>query len=198
MQIQAIILDIGGVLWRADGPPLSEKWATRCGLDAETFDRIVFASEWGKQALRGTITSEEEWATIGAVLNLSSVAIHELERDSWIGRWDTVLLDYLRTLKASYKLGIISDAPTGTRAKVSEWVNEDLFDVIVFSAEEGICKPDPRIFRSALGRLGVEASASIFIDDRLRNVEGAKQLGMHAIHYEGFSHLVSALSDYIS
>jgi hypothetical protein len=34
--------------------------------------------------------------------------------------------------------------------------HKELFDVIVFSAEEGVCKPDPRIFPRALERLGVE------------------------------------------
>lgn len=47
MRIQAIILDIGGVLWRAEGPPLSEKWAARCGLDAETFRNVLDCAKNG-------------------------------------------------------------------------------------------------------------------------------------------------------
>ncbi len=197
MQIKAIILDIGGVIWLANDSPLSEKWAARCGLDAERFDRIVYASEWGEQALVGAITREEIWANIGALLELCENDLHELEQDYWEGKWNTTLLDYFRTLKPHYKLGIISDAFTGAREVVKTWVNEELFDVILFSAEEGVCKPDPRIFQRALERLGIEASAAIFVDDRVVNVEGAKQLGIHTIQYEGFSQLLDALGAYL-
>ena len=176
MTIEAIIFDIGGVIWLPPEAPLSEKWAARCGLGATTFDRLVFASEWGELALSGAITSEQMWANIGESLKLSPSNLHELEQDYWEGRWNTTLLDYVQTLKPDHRLGIISNAEPGAREAVSEWVNEDLFEVIVFSAEERVCKPDPRIFRSTLRRLGVEASATIFVDDSIRNVEGAKQL----------------------
>ena len=197
MSIEAIILDIGGVIWLPPETPLSEKWAARCSLDATTFDHIVYASDWTEQALAGAITSEQMWANIGKSLKLPPSDLHELKQDYWEGKWNTRLLDYFQTLKSDYKLGIISDAETGAREAVKEWVNEDLFEVIVFSAEEGICKPDPRIFYSTLKRLGVKASATIFVDDRIRNVEGAKQLGMHAIQYENFSQLVSAIESCI-
>jgi FMN phosphatase YigB (HAD superfamily) len=187
--INAIIFDIGGVLWRSDGIPLSNKWADRCSLDAETFDQIVFASEWGSQALAGIITSDEKWENIGSLLKLSEDDVLELRQDTWSGWWDTELFDYIRILKTNYQLGIISDASSGTREKVKDWVNDDLFEVIIISAEEGVCKPNPLIYEAALQKLGVEAAASVFIDDRIRNVEGAKQLGMKAILYQDFAQM---------
>ena len=42
---------------------------------------------------------------------------------------------------------------------------DELFDVVVDSSEEGVRKPDPRIFERTLERLGVEAPRSIFLDD---------------------------------
>ncbi len=197
MPIKAIILDIGGVIWLPSGSPLSEKWASRCGLDAMSFDRILSAPEWRRQALLGAITREEMWANIGSMLGLSQNDLHELEQDYWKGEWDTTLLDHFQTLKPRYKLGIISDAYTGARELVKEWVNEELFDTIVFSAEEGVCKPDPLIFRIALERLDVEADAVVFVDDRDKNIVGAQQLGIHAIRYVNFSQLLNALDGYI-
>lgn len=197
MQIEAIIFDIGGVLWRRDGPPLSEKWAVRCSLDAKTFDKIVYGSEWGGQALAGAISHEELFANIGALLNLPVSELAELEQDFWYGKWNQPLLDYIATLKPKYKLGIISDAYTGAREAVRDWVNEDLFEVIVFSAEEYVCKPDPEIFRRALARLGVEAEATVFIDDQPYIIEGVKQLGIHAIQYKGLAQLQEELKRYL-
>jgi putative hydrolase of the HAD superfamily len=80
-------------------------------------------------------------------------------------------------------LGVLSDAWLGTRDRVQEWVNYDLFDVIMFSAEEGVRKPDPEMYQRMLSRLGVNAKEAIFIDDRADNIDGARAVGMYGIHY---------------
>jgi HAD superfamily hydrolase (TIGR01549 family) len=197
IQIKAILLDIGGVLWHPKETPLSDRWAKRCGLSAKAFDQIVYHSEWGSQALVGNISGEEMWENIGKQLGLSPVEKSECEKEYWAGIWDIEFLDYCRTLK-KYKLGIVSDAESNAREMCKAWVNEALFDVIVFSAEVGVRKPHPLIFHSALGQLGVDASASVFIDDRENNVNGAKELGIHAIHYKNRDQVLVALNEYIS
>jgi FMN phosphatase YigB (HAD superfamily) len=55
---------------------------------------------------------------------------------------------------------------------------------MVFSAEEGIQKPDPLIYRRTLSRLEVEPQEAIFIDDWLESVEGARNVGLHGMHYQ--------------
>jgi len=63
---------------------------------------------------------------------------------------------------------------------------DELFDVIVDSCEEGIRKPDPRIFTIALERLGVEdAERTVFLDDFDGNISAARALGMHGILVTG-------------
>src|SRR5574338_1627966 len=46
---------------------------------------------------------------------------------------------------------------------------DDIFELVVDSSEVGVRKPDPAIFRIALGRLGVEAARSLFVDDFAAN-----------------------------
>ncbi|MCP5100914.1 MAG: HAD-IA family hydrolase [Chloroflexi bacterium] len=77
----------------------------------------------------------------------------------------------------------VSDAWSDARQNLKQFVNSDLFDVIVFSAEEGVRKPDPEIYHRTLARLGMVAREVIFVDDRLSNTVGAQQIGMHAIHF---------------
>jgi putative hydrolase of the HAD superfamily len=61
----------------------------------------------------------------------------------------------------------------------------ELFDVVVDSAHEGVRKPDPRIFRLALERLGGTAPESaVFLDDFHGNVAAAERLGMRGILVE--------------
>ena len=59
---------------------------------------------------------------------------------------------------------------------------DELFDTIVDSCEEGVRKPDPVIFHTALERVGVtDPARAIFLDDFPGNVDAARALGMHAI-----------------
>lgn len=58
---------------------------------------------------------------------------------------------------------------------------DDLFDVIVDSSEEGVRKPDPRIFERTLERLGVEASRAVFLDDYAGNIVAAEALGIRGV-----------------
>ena len=197
-QIKAILIDVGGVLWHPPETPLSVNWAARCSLSPNEFDEIVYNSEWGSQALLGKITGEMMWENIGNQLGLSPLERSQCEEEYWAGIWDSEFLDYCRSLKSRYKLGVLSDAESTAREKAKTWVNESLFDVIVFSSEVGVCKPDPKIFHYTIEQLGVTASEILFIDDRERNVVGANALGIHAIDYKNRNQVLAAIHEYVS
>jgi HAD superfamily hydrolase (TIGR01509 family) len=57
------------------------------------------------------------------------------------------------------------------------------FDGIVVSGDERMLKPDREIFELFCERYGVQPETAVFIDDSLRNVEGARAAGMHALHF---------------
>jgi len=57
------------------------------------------------------------------------------------------------------------------------------FEEIVISGVERVAKPDPAMFALALARTGFVADRTVFIDDSLPNVEGARAAGMHAVHF---------------
>ena len=56
------------------------------------------------------------------------------------------------------------------------------FDAVVMSAEHGIRKPDPAIFKLALDRLGLPPGQCVFADDTEENLLPAYQMGMAVIH----------------
>jgi putative hydrolase of the HAD superfamily len=56
------------------------------------------------------------------------------------------------------------------------------FDAVVLSAEHGIRKPDPAIFKVALDRLGLPPGQCVFADDTEDNLLPAHQMGMAVIH----------------
>ena len=60
---------------------------------------------------------------------------------------------------------------------------DEIFELVVDSAFVGCRKPDPEIYEITLDRLGLAASSCLFVDDVADNCEGARALGMTAVHF---------------
>ena len=91
-------------------------------------------------------------------------------------------MECLRILKKKYKLGIIANQIPGAEKRLEEMGIRRYFDVIVSSAEEGVAKPDPRIFNIALIRAGCTPEQAVMIGDRIDNdIVPAKQMGMKTV-----------------
>lgn len=93
------------------------------------------------------------------------------------------VLDELR--RRGYRIGLISvcseEVPTlWEHTKLASRIDE-----AVFSCSVGVAKPDPRIYRIAAERLGVETSECLFVDDQPGFVEGARVAGMDALRLGG-------------
>ena len=88
----------------------------------------------------------------------------------------------LRTLGKKYKLGIIANQIPGAEKRLENMGIRQYFDVFVASAEEGVAKPDPRIFSIALARAGCTPDQAVMIGDRIDNdIAPAKQMGMKMV-----------------
>ena len=59
----------------------------------------------------------------------------------------------------------------------------DLFDTMIISGEHKTVKPEKAIFEITLQRIGHRAEECLFIDDSLPNIETARKMGFHVIHY---------------
>ena len=68
-----------------------------------------------------------------------------------------------------------------------------LFRDVVISAEVGLIKPDPEIFRVFLSRNGLAAETCLFIDDVAANVDGARSVGMKGIRFKSPDDLIASL-----
>ncbi|MFG1707891.1 HAD family hydrolase [Nonomuraea sp. M3C6] len=66
-------------------------------------------------------------------------------------------------------------------------------DDVVSSARVGVAKPDRRIYEIAAERAGAAPERCLFVDDRLRNVEAARELGMTGLHYRTYQDLAAVL-----
>jgi putative hydrolase of the HAD superfamily len=87
----------------------------------------------------------------------------------------------LKTLRSEgIKLGIITNGPAIWQQRKIDAVGiAPLFDSIVISGNEGVEKPDPRIFALALERSGATAAESMFVGDHpVADIAGAKAAGL--------------------
>ncbi|NTJ09328.1 HAD family hydrolase [Rhizobium lusitanum] len=60
----------------------------------------------------------------------------------------------------------------------------DLFDVIVDATYTKILKPDPRAYEEVISRIGLPRQACVFVDDQLKNIEGAEVVGLPHVHFD--------------
>jgi putative hydrolase of the HAD superfamily len=197
MPVRAVIFDIGGVL--EDTPPTGwqETWARRLALEpAELIRRI--GPIWRPGATGGVALADLERRT-AEVLNLSPDDLRALMTDLWaeyLGTLNTGLAAYFTGLRPRYRTGILSNSFVGAREKErAAYGFEDMCDVVVYSHEEGMAKPDPRFYRLACERLGVPPHESVFLDDQQACVEGARALGMTAIRFTGNEQAIAAIED---
>ncbi len=184
--IKALIWDCGGVLVRTEDPSGRREWERKLGLSPYDIDRVVLGSKAWIQAQCGEIPEEAYWTEVRVHLGLDERAIQDLRRDFYAGdRINPVVLDVITRLRPHYKQAILSNAvPSLLEMLHDRFQIVHLFDVIITSASIRVMKPDPQAYRAALDALRLRAEETVFIDDLRENIQGAKQLGMHAIHFE--------------
>jgi len=70
--------------------------------------------------------------------------------------------------------------------RIKKFNLHQVFDAFISSCEVGFSKPDPSIFKLALGIAQEEAQHCMYFDDRAIHVSIAKQLGFNAFVHKGF------------
>ena len=193
--IQAVIWDIGGVLLRTHSWHGRWLWDDRLGLPQGSVEELVFNSELGTAAQLGRMSVNEHWRAIGRKLALHEEDLVQLRRDFWAGdEFDYNLLGFIRSLRPKYQTAVISNAFDDLRHVLLHEIKAgDAFDHITVSAEEGVMKPHPDIYRRTLTHLQCPPIHALFIDDSPRNIAGAQALGMQTILYERGMDIVGAV-----
>ncbi len=91
------------------------------------------------------------------------------------------IAEVLSTLSTTHKLGIISDTWPSIGPQLEYIGVSQYLSFTTFSCFVGVFKPDQRIYLDALNKCGVPAGETVFIDDAVRNLDGAAALGITPI-----------------
>jgi len=106
-----------------------------------------------------------------------------LDVDAGIDAVHWVMIQRVRQLRQEgYRTAICTNQIVGWREFWTSSIPREDFDVIVDSCEVGLRKPEPEIMHLTCDLLGVEPKQALHLDDSLRNVNGARAIGMAAIH----------------
>jgi epoxide hydrolase-like predicted phosphatase len=181
--VHAVVFDIGGVLEVTPDLGVAGKWERELGLGAGELGSLI--QEVTDAGAIGTISEEEAVRRIGEVLGLSSQQLDAFMADLWanyLGTLNNELASYFASLRPRYRTGIISNSFVGAREREqARYGFGDMTDVIIYSHEVGMSKPDPRIFALASQRLGVRPEEMVFLDDVPLMVDAARQAGVQAV-----------------
>ncbi len=183
--ISALIFDVGGVLIRTEDYSSRRRLEQQLGLLPGQSEEIVFNSDMGRAAQLGQITTQEHWAWVQSYFNLTDAGLVEFRRAFFAGdRLNAPLLAYVQSLRPRYQTAIISNFMDILHHTITKtYPIAGAFDLVVGSAYEGVMKPDAEIFERALARLGKRPDEAVFVDDFSHNIDGARAVGMHTVHY---------------
>ncbi len=158
MTIKGIICDFGGVLVLNGQQPAHQKWIDRLSMGYPEIMSTVFGSEAASRASIGKISEAEFWLEIKDLLHLSEQESIDLSQDIFAEeRINEELIALIGTLPHDFKKAILSNAFSGAREVFTDKFHLDnVFDLMVISAEEGIAKPDDAIYILTAERIAAE------------------------------------------
>jgi putative hydrolase of the HAD superfamily len=199
MRFQTVFLDAGGVLVTPNWQRASETLA-RQGLAVDVAT-LAAAEPFVKQQLdvaptvRSTNDQQRGFLYFDLILARAGIraspatdaALAELKAfNDREGLWDVVGTDAVATLRrlreASCRLVVVSNT-NGTLRRMFRRVGlEPWIDVVIDSQEEGVEKPDARLFEIALDRAGAGRGSTIHCGDIYQiDVVGARSAGIPAV-----------------
>ncbi|MET0462506.1 MAG: HAD family phosphatase [Chitinophagaceae bacterium] len=186
-QINTIIFDLGGVLVDWSPNYVFHDTYFETPEKRKFFFEQICTSDWNEEQDAGRSYVE---ATQELVAKFPE---WESQIRDYYGRWSDMLkapipetVELLRTLKQSgkYKIYALTNWHAGlfdialTRYGFLHW-----FDGRVVSGEEMTRKPFPAFYQRLLDRYDVKPENALFIDDNLRNIKAAEEMGIQSIHF---------------
>lgn len=182
-----VVFDLGGVLIDWD-PRRAYRMMGGTEAEIDHFLEHVATSEWNHEFDAGRPFAE------GIAERTERFPQHAEWLAAWWSRWPDMLagakddtVDVLRDLR---ERGGPLYALTNWSAETFPIARDrydflDWFDGVVVSGEVEVAKPDPAIYELLVATHGVRPEDAVFVDDLEANVEAARALGFHGIHFQG-------------
>ncbi|HET7038067.1 MAG TPA: HAD family phosphatase [Thermomicrobiaceae bacterium] len=195
LAIRAVVFDIGGVLEYTPATGWGKRWEARLGFEPGGLTSRM-AEPW-HAGVHGQISEAALEQRSAEILGLGRAQLDELMADLWaeyLGTLNAELKAYFAGLRPRYRTAILSNSFVGAREREqAHYGFGDCCDLIVYSHEVGLSKPDPRVYALTCQRLGVAPEEAIFLDDVEQNVVAARACGLHAILFRDNAQAIATI-----
>jgi len=188
--IRNLLFDMGGVVFLQDTAEAFRRFR-EAGIDPDIYMGDYGQKEFFLDVETGAITADEFCRHMAEATGQSGMSF-EAAQHCWLGFVKEIPEDrlaLLERLRQQYHVCLLSN----TNPFIMSYMRSEAFskhrfgighyfDNLFLSYEMHVCKPDERIFLTALGADGMKASETIFVDDSAANANAAASLGIHALH----------------
>ena len=188
-KIKNIIFDLGGVILNLDYTK-TDKEFHKLGLN--NFSKLYGKKKQSKifdDFEKGRFSAEKFIFLIKQSENL------KLKDSDFINAWNAMLLEipkermeFIKRLKKDYNIYLLSNTNEihikkfEADLRKNNWLRDfqDCFDQVYYSSNMGMRKPDYDCFNKVLEDHNLKAHETLFIDDSVQHIEGAKKVGINA------------------
>ena len=188
-KIKNIIFDLGGVILNLDYSK-TDKEFHKLGL--KNFSKLFSKKKQSKifdDFEKGRFSAEKFIFLIKQSEKL------KIKESDFINAWNAMLLEipkermeFIKRLKKDYNIYLLSNTNEihikkfEADLRKNNWLRDfqDCFDQVYYSSNMGMRKPDYDCFNKVLEDHNLKAHETLFIDDSLQHIEGAKKVGINA------------------
>ncbi len=187
MALRAVVFDYGMVLSDLQDAAAHAELIRLTGLPFDRFEELYWADRHAYD--EGKLSGIEFWRKLvrdgGLIRSETEIQqLNFLDGQMWSTVNERMVAWQAELKKRGLLTGILSnmgDTVLEVLLATHAWIAN--FDVHVWSYQLRIAKPDPAIYRHTLEKLGTKPEETLFLDDRLVNIEAARELGILGIQF---------------
>ena len=193
--IDAIIFDLGNVLVHVDERRAAGRLGARVGQTGDEIEKYFRATPYATEFALGQHTRRQFYFAVASDLKFDG------SYEEFAGIWCEIFspIAPMVALAESLKTRLPRVILSNTNALHIDYIAAQYpwyagFDAHILSHEIALLKPEAGIYRHALEKCGLQAERTVFIDDLVTNVDGARRVGMTAIHYQSADQVCAELT----
>jgi putative hydrolase of the HAD superfamily len=185
---EGFIFDYGGVLVHHQTDEEQSRLAAIAGVPKDIFTELYWSDRLDYD--KGLLSAAEYWQTLatraggGRLTQRMVDELIEVDSESWM-HFDSVMWDWIDQLRSAGKrVAMLSNMPRELGEALKTRTDRlSRFDQVTLSYELHSVKPEPAIYEQCLEGIGTAPEQTLFLDDKIVNVQGAELLGIRAIQF---------------
>ena len=190
-----LVFDLSGVFFNNGLKVAVKKISNDFNLDPKTVE-LVLNGSFAEKYRQGLVNSKEFWANAKEYLKVSDIEkIKRIFFDSYYPQEESIEL--LKSLREhENKIAFLSNSPKDrTEFLDKKYGFISLFDFGLCSFEAHAQKPNKQIYQKFLEKFKVNQYEIIYIDDKEKNLQPAKELGMKTVLFQSIEQLKHELKE---